>query len=237
MHYSFYATKSGVSNCLFILHYARSCPNALVNSIFEHMLQTRVVESRHVLRVLPVAATCHASAAELARCFRILWSAFLGQEKSVNTKEQNRKESKDETVNSDSNFVDACEGPEDEKKKTISSNCVHSACPPVELPHARPNTLHGPKTFLVAFKARNYDRLSRDTAIETVVSTVREIDASWRICPTTPSVTVFVNVLRNVACISLLEDFDRFRKYNLAELISPVSNTSAPLVNTSTKVE
>ncbi|KAF7234130.1 hypothetical protein EG68_12390 [Paragonimus skrjabini miyazakii] len=81
-------------------------------------------------------------------------------------------------------------------------------------------TLEGPKTFLVLFKARNYDRLSRDNAIEATVDAVRAVSPSWRISPHSPSVMICVNVLRSVACISMLEHFDRYRKYNIAELLA-----------------
>ncbi|KAA0185469.1 hypothetical protein FBUS_07571 [Fasciolopsis buskii] len=235
IRYNFHAIRSGVSNCLFVLHYAQPCPNVLVNSIFENVLHTRVIESRHVLRVLPVAATCHASSAELMRCVRILWTAFIDQMDLSINREWTPQGSKDETLRSDSMTIS--DPSHLDEKKTITSSCIHNLCSYVDLPRARPDTLNGPKTFLVAFKARNYDRLSRDTAIETVVSAIRGIDSSWRICPTTPSVTIFVNVLRNVACISLLEDFGRFRKYNLAEMISPTSNAPPVSVSSTTKNE
>ncbi|VDP87262.1 unnamed protein product [Echinostoma caproni] len=227
MRHSFYAARSGVSNCLFITHFAESAvPNELVHSIFEHMLRNQVVESRHVLRVLPVAATCHASGPELSRCVRVLWASFIGhlvnQVKSINTekKEQSEQtESEETTSKSDGELLEKLKPP-----INPSDSSVHPLCPRVGLPRARQETLDGPKTFLVSFKARNYDRLSRDTAIESTVSAVRGLDSSWRICPADPSVMIFVNVLRNVACVSLLEDFNRFRKYNLAELIPPVAS-------------
>ncbi|VEL17359.1 unnamed protein product [Protopolystoma xenopodis] len=91
---------------------------------------------------------------------------------------------------------------------------------------ALPSTLQlssDERTFLVAFKARAYDRLGRVATIDAVVDAVRRADPSWHVNPTDFKVLIQVNVLRSIACISLLERFSEFRKYNLAEMAAPTS--------------
>ncbi|KAA3670041.1 tRNA acetyltransferase TAN1 [Paragonimus westermani] len=220
--FSFYSVRSGVSNCLFVLHYADNfSPTALANSVFEHLLSTKVPNSRHVLRLLPVAATCSANASDINACVKKVWSGFLKITIPPDVKGYavpvGQRGTNEQSVGNDS--VRPCD-------QQSNSECLHRHCPTVPSQVAEQTTLEGPKTFLVLFKARNYDRLSRDNAIEATVDAVRAVSPSWRISPHSPSVMIFVNVLRNVACISMLEHFDRYRKYNIAELL--VSDTAEP---------
>ncbi|KAG5444297.1 THUMP domain-containing protein 1 [Clonorchis sinensis] len=211
--FSFYSIRSGVSNCLFLIHLSESASAGdIVHSIFQHLLGTKVPQSRYVLRLLPVAATCQANCVDLKQCIRKLWTAFLGTT-SVNS-------ATPAAVTHAPDNSDAAE------TKITNNSCsrdpsssVLRFCPNVPPQRAKEQTMNGPKTFLVMFKARNYNLLSRDNAIEATVSAVQSVDSSWRISPSAPSVIIYVNVLRTVACISLLEDFDLYRKYNVSELL------------------
>ncbi|TGZ63657.1 hypothetical protein CRM22_006800 [Opisthorchis felineus] len=212
--FSFYSIRSGVSNCLFLLHLSESASAGdIVHSIFQHLLGTKEPQSRYVLRLLPVAATCQANCVDIKQCIRKLWAAFLDTT-SVNTA----------TPVTFTHAPDNSDAAEIEVTKTSSSrdpsSSVHRLCPNVPPQRAKEQTTKGPKTFLVMFKARNYNLLSRDNAIEATVSAVQSVDSSWRISPNAPSVIIYVNVLRTVACISLLEDFDLYRKYNVSELLA-----------------
>ncbi|CAH8668441.1 unnamed protein product [Dicrocoelium dendriticum] len=207
--YFFYSVKSGVSNCLFVVHYAEcTCSAFLCHNIFEHLLSVGVSESRSLLRLLPVDATCSANPAEISKCMKQLWINFI-RDDSVLSQQTAPHVGKEEVQSLEHNSTDS-----------VVSDCIHSLCPKVPPQRATAATLHGSKTFLVLFKARNYNRLPREEAIDAVVSAVCGVDASWRVCPSSPTVIIFVNILRNVACLSLLENFGRYHKYNVAELFT-----------------
>ncbi|CAL8098299.1 unnamed protein product [Calicophoron daubneyi] len=236
--FSFYSVRSGVSNCLFILHYPNTiCAADLACSIFEHLLETQESQSRNVLRLMPVAGTCHASPTELERCVQTLWATFLkrsspaGSCQATVTEGNNcsLKATPDCSTLAQTDSQATLPGSEDNAKSELGvplPDDFHRLCPNVPPQLARTSTIEGPKTYLVMFKARNYDRLSREVAMNTVVSAVRTVDSTWSVCPDSPSVMIFVNVFRNVACVSFLENFDRYRKYNIAELLLPPSNAA-----------
>jgi len=82
-------------------------------------------------------------------------------------------------------------------------------------------------TFSVQFKVRNFDKLSRDDVISGVAAVVHELTPQLRVCHAAPGHVIAVNVMRSVACLSLLVDFQANRKYNLQEVMVAAAAASA----------
>ncbi|VDN16388.1 unnamed protein product [Dibothriocephalus latus] len=196
----FHAVKTGVANCLFIMNQSKKCSSAqLVHDIFRHVLASGQSNSRRILRFQPVAATCRPEVSDLKNLVRHVWSNWL--QLSTET--------------------------------PASGCCISPDVPPQRMTFVtRPPKVSNcddlaekqsvkPFTFTVNFKSRSSDRLSKPDAVSAVISAISEVSPDWSPVCAAADVVVSVDVIRNVACLSLLENFTEFWKYNLREL-SPV---------------
>nr|CAH8819918.1 unnamed protein product [Trichobilharzia regenti] len=202
---SFYPVKTHISNCSFILHRTDIvCPAELCHRLYQRLLSTSDAESRHVLRLMPVVNTCRSDLPVLYTCLQQVWSQFLG----LPSDELNPK-------NTDS--------PESEIKIPLEETCAQKSCVTFHVPKqtAGESTLKGPKTFMIIFKARGYKAITRDDAIHATIKAIKSVDSSWEICNSSPSVVISITVLCKITCISLLENFFTYRKYNVAEIFTP----------------
>ncbi|CAH8614394.1 unnamed protein product [Heterobilharzia americana] len=215
--FSFYSLKTHISNCSFILHQTDLvCASALCHRIFERLLSTTNAESRHVLRLMPVVNTCHSDLPTLYTSVQQIWSKFLG----LSTDDLNSKNSnspKSETIT-------PSDQPYNEEGCKLNSNKVSVSNVPTQI--ASEETLRGPKTFMIIFKSRGFDAINRDDAIHCTAKAIKTVDQSWQVCHTSPSVVISITVLCKVTCISLLENFFKYRKYNVAEVCSPSHKTN-----------
>ncbi|CAH8573930.1 unnamed protein product [Schistosoma turkestanicum] len=200
--FSFYSLKTHISNCSFILHQTNLLSAAeLCNRVFERLLSNSNAESRYVLRLMPVVKTCRSDLQSLQNCVQQAWSNFLK--------------------------LPSCEievPPDQPSAEKNESNNDESSILHVPTQTACESTLKGPKTFMIMFKSRGFKAISRDDAIHRTIGAIKSVDSSWNICNSSPSVVISITVLCKVTCISLLENFFKYRKYNIAEVCSPSLN-------------
>lgn len=78
-------------------------------------------------------------------------------------------------------------------------------------------------SYMVAFRARNYDNLSKQDAVMAVMVAMQEVARDWSPVCVGADLVISVDVLRNVLCLSFLESFSDFAKYNIRELAAPKS--------------
>ena len=75
-------------------------------------------------------------------------------------------------------------------------------------------------TFAIIYKVR-CNNLSRDVILPTVGKAVYKACPSSKVDLTNPDYVISVDVLTKFACISIMKDFNRLKKYNLQELAKP----------------
>lgn len=83
--------------------------------------------------------------------------------------------------------------------------------------------------FTVNFKARNYDKMRREDAVMTVIATMQEIAPEWSPIIAGADLVINVDVLCNVLCLSFLEKFSDFAKYNIQEAAEASAVNKNPL--------
>ncbi|KAL5107750.1 THUMP domain-containing protein 1 [Taenia crassiceps] len=79
------------------------------------------------------------------------------------------------------------------------------------------------KYFTVNFRARNYDKMSKAEAVMVVIAAMQEVAPDWSPVRAGADLVISVDVLCTVLCLSFLENFSVFAKYNISELTSPSS--------------
>ncbi|KAM7542548.1 hypothetical protein Aperf_G00000012705 [Anoplocephala perfoliata] len=107
-----------------------------------------------------------------------------------------------------------------------------SICPNVPLQRAKfiDKPSDGMKRyFMVNFKARNYDKMKKEDAVMTVIATMQEIAPEWSPVTAGADLVINVDVLCNVLCLSFLEKFGDFAKYNIHEAAEASSVNKTPL--------
>ena len=190
-HYNFRHVKSGVSNCVFILNQSEESSTAdIVYEVLRYVADSGTSKSRHILRFQPVMATCRPTTGDLRILVGKAWKAYW-------------------------NGMDTFE---DGKPLCL-------LCP--EVPHQRVRFIQQEKAdepsekkryFTVNFRARNYDKLSKSEALMTVLAAMQEVAPEWSPIPTGADLVISIDVLRNVLCLSFLEKYADFAKYNIHEL-------------------
>lgn len=79
------------------------------------------------------------------------------------------------------------------------------------------------KYFTVNFRARNYSKMSKAEAVMVVIAAMEEVAPNWSPVRAGADLVISVDVLCTVLCLSFLEKFSAFAKYNISELTSPNS--------------
>lgn len=75
-------------------------------------------------------------------------------------------------------------------------------------------------TFVIQCKIRNNSDLSRMAFIECAASVIKKHLTKWRVNFDNPTVTLNIDVIVKIACVTFLTDFSRFKKYNLVEMVT-----------------
>lgn len=75
-HKRFQVVETGASNCIFIKTNLPS-PEELTTAIIKDLSATKVQKTRHVLRLLPIMATCKANLPDIMECAGKLFDKFL----------------------------------------------------------------------------------------------------------------------------------------------------------------
>lgn len=74
-------------------------------------------------------------------------------------------------------------------------------------------------TYQIVFKARNSSHNKRDEIIKSIAGLVGKMNPKNKVDLTNPELTVIVEVIRAVCCISVVKDYTLFRKYNVQEVV------------------
>jgi len=76
-------------------------------------------------------------------------------------------------------------------------------------------------SYSINFKTRNNGQVKRDDVIQLATRLIRSRPGETTVDLKSPDITVIVDVIRAVVCISVVRNFFQRRKYNLAELGKP----------------
>nr|XP_019958636.1 PREDICTED: THUMP domain-containing protein 1 [Paralichthys olivaceus] len=74
-------------------------------------------------------------------------------------------------------------------------------------------------TYQIAFKARNSSHNKRDEIIQSIAGLVGKLNPKNKVDLTNPELTIIVEVIKAVCCISVVKDYTLYRKYNVQEVI------------------
>ncbi|KAJ3614304.1 hypothetical protein NHX12_017878 [Muraenolepis orangiensis] len=74
-------------------------------------------------------------------------------------------------------------------------------------------------TFQIAFKARNSSHSKRDDVIKSIADLVVKMNPENTVDLTNPELSIIVEVIRSVCCLSVVPDYSLYRKYNLQEVV------------------
>lgn len=74
-------------------------------------------------------------------------------------------------------------------------------------------------TYQIAFKARNSSHNKRDEIIKSIAGLIGKLNPKNKVDLTNPELTVIVEVIKAVCCISVVKDYTLYRKYNVQEVV------------------
>ncbi|CAL8330660.1 unnamed protein product [Merluccius merluccius] len=74
-------------------------------------------------------------------------------------------------------------------------------------------------TYQIAFKARNSSHNKRDDIIKSIAGLVGKMNPKNKVDLTDPELSIIVEVIKTVCCVSVVPDYALFRKYNLQEVV------------------
>ncbi|XP_077575845.1 THUMP domain-containing protein 1 [Stigmatopora nigra] len=83
-------------------------------------------------------------------------------------------------------------------------------------------------TYQVAFKARNNSYNKRDDMIKAVAGLVGKMNPRNRVNLTHPDLTIILEVIRTVCCVSVVREYKRYKKYNLQEVVKTEGGEDEP---------
>ncbi|XP_067115201.1 THUMP domain-containing protein 1 [Osmerus mordax] len=96
-------------------------------------------------------------------------------------------------------------------------------------------------SYQIAFKARNSSHNKRDDVIKALAGLVGKMNPKNKVDLTNPELTIIVEVIKSVCCVSVVRHYTLFRKYNLQEVVkddtSKQEETGANQEVTGTKQE
>ncbi|XP_033948897.1 THUMP domain-containing protein 1 [Pseudochaenichthys georgianus] len=90
-------------------------------------------------------------------------------------------------------------------------------------------------TYQIAFKARNSSHNKRDEIIKTIAGMVGKLNPKNKVDLTNPELTIVVEVIKAVCCLSVVKDYSLYRKYNVQEVVK--EDTPKPDAETETPGE
>lgn len=81
-------------------------------------------------------------------------------------------------------------------------------------------------TYQICFKARNSSHNKREEVIKAVAGLVGKLNPLNKVDLTNPELSIIIEIIRAVCCVSVLKDYTLFRKYNLQEVAKEPTNQS-----------
>lgn len=92
-------------------------------------------------------------------------------------------------------------------------------------------------TYGISFKARMTSKVSRDEVIDSLCQIIGEMNPLNKVNYSNPDLIVLVEVLRGFCCLSVVKDFNKFRKYNLQETARAQQTESRLAASSSSKTD
>lgn len=80
--------------------------------------------------------------------------------------------------------------------------------------------LKEPKSFSIIFNKRYNNAISRDDTIKELADIVTSKNPGNRVNLSEPEVSVIIEVIKGLCCVSILPDYLKLKKYNLVELVA-----------------
>ncbi|KAB5523794.1 hypothetical protein PHYPO_G00156510 [Pangasianodon hypophthalmus] len=73
-------------------------------------------------------------------------------------------------------------------------------------------------SYQICFKSRNNSHSKRDDIIKSIAGLVNRLNPKNKVDLTNPELSIIIEVIKSVCCVSVIRDYKRFRKYNLQEV-------------------
>ncbi|KAM4025703.1 THUMP domain-containing protein 1 [Anomaloglossus baeobatrachus] len=83
-------------------------------------------------------------------------------------------------------------------------------------------------TFQIVYKARNNNHMNREEVIKDLAGIVGSLNSENKVDLTNPELTIVVEIIKNVCCLSVVKDYMLFRKYNLQEVVKSGPKEKTP---------
>ncbi|KAM9454272.1 THUMP domain-containing protein 1 [Clarias gariepinus] len=83
-------------------------------------------------------------------------------------------------------------------------------------------------SYQICFKARNNNNSKRDDIIKSIAGLVNQLNPNNKVDLTDPELSIIIEVIKSVCCVSVIRDYKRFRKYNLQEVAKGPANQESP---------
>uniref|UniRef100_A0A673JB17 THUMP domain-containing protein 1 n=1 Tax=Sinocyclocheilus rhinocerous TaxID=307959 RepID=A0A673JB17_9TELE len=81
-------------------------------------------------------------------------------------------------------------------------------------------------TYQICFKARNSSHSKREEVIKAVAGLVGKLNPLNKVDLTNPELSIIIEIIKTVCCVSVLKDYTLYRKYNLQEVAKEPANQS-----------
>ncbi|GAA6094119.1 THUMP domain-containing protein 1 [Tachysurus ichikawai] len=79
-------------------------------------------------------------------------------------------------------------------------------------------------SYQICFKSRNNSSSKRDDIIKSIAGLVNRLNPKNKVDLTDPELSIIIEVIKSVCCVSVIRDYKRFRKYNLQEVAKGPAN-------------
>ncbi|KAL7824311.1 hypothetical protein SRHO_G00346360 [Serrasalmus rhombeus] len=79
-------------------------------------------------------------------------------------------------------------------------------------------------SYQINFKARNSSHNKREEVIKSLAGLVAKLNPANKVDLTNPELTIIVEIIKSVCCVSVVRDYMLFRKYNLQEVTKASAN-------------
>ncbi|XP_067642620.1 THUMP domain-containing protein 1 homolog [Eurosta solidaginis] len=86
-------------------------------------------------------------------------------------------------------------------------------------------------TFAIVFNKRYNNSVKRDDVIQELAGLVQTININHRVDLKNPERTIVVEIIKGLCCISVLQGYLKYKKYNLVELASSKKQEGSDAVN------
>ncbi|XP_030635461.1 THUMP domain-containing protein 1 [Chanos chanos] len=84
-------------------------------------------------------------------------------------------------------------------------------------------------SYQIAFKARNSSHNKREDVIKALAGLVGRLNPENKVDLTEPELTIIIEVIKTVCCVSVVRHYTLFRKYNLQEVAKTETNQKQAL--------